>query len=135
MISGDDSNPPDNQRQGESENSPVDRKVDAKQRQYSESAYRRYGRKIREKLQQITHEQHLTYGTWALALGTWVLAVLAYCALRDNQSISIQGQRAWVGPNQADFKTDPVANTEAILIIQYQNTGRVPALSVSATGD
>jgi hypothetical protein len=77
----------------------------------------------------------LAYGSWALALGTWVLAALAYCALRDNESISIQGQRAWVGPNQADFKTDPVANTEAILIIQYQNTGRVLALSVSATGD
>jgi len=77
----------------------------------------------------------LAYGTWGLAIATWILALLAYCALHDNETISSQGQRAWVGPNQADFIAQLTVNTEAALAIQYQNTGRVPALSVSATGD
>jgi len=54
----------------------VDAQSNSRQRQPGESAYRYYRRRIGGWFRQITHEQHLAYGTWALAVGTWGLFLL-----------------------------------------------------------
>jgi hypothetical protein len=67
MIGSDNRTEPDPKRQGEPQNAEVDGQVDRRQRQPGESARRYYRRRLREKFGEISHQQHLAYGTWALA--------------------------------------------------------------------
>jgi len=78
-----------------------------------------------------THERHLVYGTWALAVGTWVVALLAYCTFQDNRATSVEERRAWVGPLVGKLAQPLEFNKEAEIVISLQNTGREPAKNVS----
>jgi hypothetical protein len=47
----------------------------------------------------------------------------------------IQAQRAWVGPRNASFSAEPKVGEPVDITIDYQNTGREPALSFSYEAD
>jgi phage pi2 protein 07 len=44
----------------------------------------------------------------------------------------IGSQRAWVGPTNASFASEPAIGKEIEILVQYQNTGREPALNFVA---
>jgi hypothetical protein len=134
MITSDNPSEPDGENPEEARQTQVNGEPDRQSRQTGESAYRFYRRRVTEKLRRITHEEHLAYGTWTLAVGTWGLFVLAYCALKDNQEIALQGQRAWIAPIGAVQLPEGLLKTGTSPFrfdIQYRNTGREPALNVN----
>jgi hypothetical protein len=118
----------------------VDGQPDGGKSQTRESTYRNYRRRIGARLRRITYyrrrigehlrlitdEQHLAYGTWILALGTLILAYLAYCALRSSQDALAEGQRAWVGPVSAGIDGSLTRNEPLKVVINYSNSGKEP---------
>jgi hypothetical protein len=104
----------------------VDVEPDDGKSQTRESTYRYYRRRIGEHLRRVTDEQRLTYGTWVLALGTLILAFLAYCALRSSQDALAEGQRAWIGPVSAGIDGSLTRNEPLKVVINYSNSGKEP---------
>jgi uncharacterized protein YecT (DUF1311 family) len=46
----------------------------------------------------------------------------------SSDKAALQAQRAWVGPRDARFETKPATGQKNKVIVEYQNTGREPAL-------
>jgi len=131
MIGSNDSSNPDRERRDQTENPEVNGQEDGRKRHPGESGHHYYRRRICQKLSQITHEQHLAYGTWVLAVGTLLLAFFAYFALRDGRQALEANQRAWIAPIAANFEAPVVAGQNAKIRVVYENTGREPAFDVA----
>ena len=73
----------------------------------------------------------MALGGWLWALGYW--PYWPTMRWRDNQEIAIKGQRAWIAPLGAVQLPEGLLKTGAPFRydIQYQNTGREPALNVN----
>lgn len=64
-----------------------------------------------------------------LALATIILVIIGWYAIRLTEKTLELSERAWVGPRDAKFAGSLSANNAAEISIEYQNTGREPALS------
>jgi hypothetical protein len=47
----------------------------------------------------------------------------------NSDKAMMQAQRAWIGPRDARLESKPVAGQKNKFVVEYQNTGREPALS------
>jgi hypothetical protein len=127
MIGSDNRSEPDPKREGEPHNAEVDGQVNRDERQPGERAHRDYRRRLREKLRGLSHEQHLAYGTWALAVGTWLLSSLTYCSVRDNEEAIDRNLRAGLAPFDmrliAPIEAGKTPTVNCIISTQERNRG------------